>query len=171
MQRSQAISNPFLACGLLSILAVGPLTAPLRADEKAAPPALTIESVEVTPSSPGADTLCRLEVKVKNAADQKASQLGFRVTLNGQPLPVYDNHLFMEVVEPGQVVEIPLYNFWSTETSRAYPASGKLEVAVTLNEARFYERKMDGDVEVWNPLGPVEGLPVTRTVTLKMAPQ
>ena len=93
---------------------------------------LTVEAVTVEPASPGPDTLCKLTVKVANGGDRTASQLDFQVKINGQELPVYRNQLFMFPVSAGETVDIPLYNFWSTETSRPAPADGKLAIEVTL---------------------------------------
>lgn len=147
--------------------------AQLAAQEEApAAPPLAIESITVEPSAPGPDTLCRLRVKLSNGGEQIASQLGFQVTLNGQSLVVYDNQLFMYPVPAGGSLEIPLYNFWTTETSRPMPASGKLEVVVTLKEAIWTKVEMEedeqGEIEVWTPLGPVPGLPVSASLTVPL---
>lgn len=146
------------------------LVAPtLAAQDEAPKAAVVVESVKVEPEKPAADTLCKLTVTLANHGDRTASQLGFQVELNGQNLVVYDNQLFMYPVEPGESTEIPLYNFWTTETSRpTMPADGRYEVAVTLREAQWTDISMDeDDVEVWTPLGPVEGLPSTASVTLE----
>lgn len=132
-------------------------------------PQVTAEAVIVEPDKPGPDTLCRLKVRLKNAGDQIASQLGFGVTINGQKLPVYANQLFYYALEPGGTTEMPLYNFWTTETSRPAPADGKLTVAVTLEEATWMDISVDGDgVETWKPLGPVEGLPSRASTTVEL---
>lgn len=139
------------------------------ADAKAAePPAapLSIVALAITPDQPGPDTLCQLRVKLKNTGDQIASQLGFRVTVNGVELPVYRNQLFMQRVDPGKTVELRLYNFWSTETSRPVPADGKYRVEVTLREAQWYKIGDDAGTEVWDPLGAVPGLPQSATVSV-----
>ncbi len=131
-------------------------------------PPLLVEKIVVEPAEPAADTLCRLRVTLKNNGDRTASQLGFTVALNGAALPVYTNQLFMYPVEAGASAEIPLYNFWTTETSRpALPADGKFTVEVTLTEAQWMDISTDAEgVEVWKPLGAVEGLPATGSVTL-----
>ena len=170
MRRSRArFSLPSLVvAGLL-------LALPLPAqDEGSESPAslLTVEEVTVEPASPAADTLCRLRIKLRNRGGQIASRLGFAVSLNGQDLGVYGNQLFMYPVAPGTTEEISLYNFWSTETSRAMPADGKLRVEVTLKEAIWTRVEMEtdeeGEIEVWTPIEPVEGLPVKAAVTLQM---
>ncbi|MEZ5332219.1 MAG: hypothetical protein R2991_09260 [Thermoanaerobaculia bacterium] len=139
------------------------------AQDEAAKPAVVVESIRVEPEKPAADTLCKLTVTLANHGDRTASQLGFQVELNGQNLVVYDNQLFMYPVEPGESTEIPLYNFWTTETSRpTMPADGGYEVKVTLREAQWTDISMDEEqVEVWKPLGPVEGLPSSASVTLE----
>lgn len=161
-----------LAAALLaaSLLVAAPGAA--QEEESPPPPPLAIEEVIVEPAAPAADTLCRLRVKVRNRGDKIASRLGFSVRLNGQELGVYSNQLFMYPVPPGAVEEIPLYNFWSTESSRPMPAGGKLKVEVTLTEAVWTKSEMEkddqGEIEVWTPLGAVPGLPVGSSVTLEM---
>jgi hypothetical protein len=154
---------------LAAVLAVVTTSPASAQDEEAAAPQLSIEQIVVEPGKPAADTLCRLSVKLGNAGEQTASQLAFQVKLNGQELGVYGNQLFMFAVEPGAENELRLYNFWTTETSRSMPANGKLEVEVTLTEARWMEIKTDDEgVEVWTPQGDVGGLPVSKKITLEM---
>lgn len=139
---------------------------PAAADAK---PLVTIESISIEPGSPGPDTLCKLRVTLRNQGAEIASQLGFSVKINGQELGVYGNQLFMYPVGAQASEEIPLYNFWSTETSREMPKNGKMTVEVSLNEARWMKIADDEEgVEVWTPLGDVEGLPVSSRVTLTM---
>jgi hypothetical protein len=159
------------------------LAATLAAQEPAPTPGkLTLTSVDVQPAQPGADTLCKLTVKVRNDGDREASQLGFAVKLNGQDLTVYGNQLFMYPVPAGGELEIPLYNFWTTETSRpTMPTDGKYRVEVSLLEAQWMDihtvtesveragKTVEEEVEVWTPLGPVEGLPVSSEQILTQA--
>lgn len=153
-----------LLCLCLSLLSVLPAAAQ---DETPSP--LSIEAIVVEPSTPGADTLCRLRVTLSNTGDETASQLGFSVRLNGQELGVYSNQLFMFPVPAGGSGELPLFNFWTTESSRGMPADGKLRVEVTLKEAVWMKIEDDEEgVEVWTPLGEVPGLPVSASVTLEM---
>lgn len=140
------------------------------AQEETPPPSLSIESVDIEPLQPGADTLCRLNVTLRNSGEQTASQLGFKVTINGQDLPVYANQLFMYPVDAGSIAKIQLYNFWSTETARPMPADGKLKVEVSLQEAQWMDISVDEEgVEEWRPAGEVGGLPGRVSVTLPMA--
>jgi hypothetical protein len=168
---------------IAAIVAIVLASAPLAAQETAeAPGKLTLTSIDVQPAQPGPDTLCKLTVKVRNAGDRDASQLGFAVKLNNQDLTVYGNQLFMYPVPAGGELDIPLYNFWTTETSRpTMPADGKYRVEVSLLEAQWMDihtvtekveragEMVDEDVEVWTPLGPVEGLPVSTERVLAQA--
>ncbi len=154
-----------LAAPVLAVLALL-AAAPAAAQD----PPIRVERVTVEPTRElAADVLCRLTVTLRNTGDRTASQLGFEVTINGQELPVYANQLFMYPVEAGAAADIPLYNFWSTETSRPRPADGKLAVEVTLAEAQWMDISTDAEgVEVWKPLGAVDGLPSAASVTLEM---
>lgn len=140
----------------------------LEAQEESATPQVTIEKIDIEPSSPAADTLCHLSVTLKNHGTEIATQLDFKVSINGTELPVYRNQLFMFPVPAGETAELKLYNFWSTETSRPMPQDGKLKVDVTLAAAQWTKVSMQDDVEVWEPLGEVPGLPHSQSVTLEM---
>ncbi len=157
---------------LAGALAPGPLggqEGAAGAGEAKPAAAVSIEGIVVEPADPGPDTLCRLTVRLKNSGDRVASQLGFTVRINGKDLPVYGNQLFMFPLEPGAVSELKLYNFWSTETSRPMPADGRLELEVELKEAQWIDISIDDDgVEVWTPLGAIEGLPVSSKIALSM---
>ncbi len=139
-----------------------------QADGEESPPPLSLEAIEVTPASPGPDTLCQLRIRLKNGGDKIASGLGFAVAVNDQELPVYRNQLFMQAIEPGETAEVRLYNFWTTETGRAMPKDGKLEITVRLTEARWFKIEDQEGTEVWTPIGEVGGLPVSRTHTVAM---
>lgn len=135
------------------------------------PSRLTLEAVQVDPASPGPDTLCRLSVTLRNAGGEggrTASALAFRVKVDGRELPVYRNELFFRPVAAGSTAEVRLHNFWSNETGRPFPTSGRMTVEVTLAEARWMDVKTENGAEVWTAAGPVEGLPVSKSVTLKL---
>jgi len=155
---------------LAAVIAVGFFIAPsLPGQEEGQPgPLLTVEKITVEPASPGPDTLCKLRVTLRNAGKEIASQLDFRVSINGQELAVYRNQLFMFPIEPEQTAEIKLYNFWSTETSRAMPKDGKLKIEVSLVGAQWMKIETEEEVEIWKPLGPVDHLPVAGDLTLEM---
>jgi hypothetical protein len=148
----------------LILLAALILASAIHAQE--AKPALTLEAVKVDPASPGPDTLCHLSVTLRNAGSRRASALEFAVKVNGQELPAYKDRLYLEPVEPGATREVRLFNFWSTEPGRPAPANGKLQVEVTLARASWMDKTAQNEAEVWTPTGPVEGLPVTKSVTL-----
>lgn len=140
-------------------------------DQKPAAPQLVVESIQVDPASPGPDTLCKLSVKLKNSGAKTASALAFRVKIDGKDLPVYEKELFLRPVSAGAAgasTEIRLHNFWSSETGRPFPTGGRMTVEVTLAEARWMDVKTQDGAEVWTPAGPVEGLPVSKTVTLTL---
>lgn len=161
-----------LALAVLT-LAAG-LTVPLTAQEEEAKkaeektPLVVVEEVTVEPADPGPETLCRLTVKLRNGGERPASLFGFGVTVNGQPLTVYDKELFALAVDPGTAADLRLFNFWSAETGRPAPKDGKLTVEVRLKEAQWVEIKTEDGAEVWTPTGAVEGLPVAKSLTLKM---
>ncbi len=135
--------------------------------EDAAPaPGLTLEAVKVEPAAPGPETLCRLTVTLKSTGTKTASALGFKVTVNGKELAVYRNELVYAPVEPGAAAEIRLHNFWSSETGRPFPADGRMNVEVTLTEARWMDVKTESGAEVWTPAGAVEGLPKSKNIAV-----
>ncbi|HSG39363.1 MAG TPA: CARDB domain-containing protein, partial [Thermoanaerobaculia bacterium] len=84
--------------------------------------ALVLEKVTVEPASPGADTLCRLSVTLRNTGDRQASALEFAVKVNGREVRAYKERLFLQPVEPGAKREIRLLSFWSNESGRPLPA-------------------------------------------------
>ena len=135
---------------------------------KSPDPALTLESVKVDPASPGPDTLCRLSVTLHSSGAKTASALAFRVKVDGRELPVYRNELFFRPVAAGAAAEVRLHNFWSNETGRPFPTSGKMTVEVTLAEAKWMDVKTENGAEVWTAAGPIEGLPVSKSVTLSL---
>ena len=139
------------------------------AQESKPAPGLTLEAVKVDPASPGPDTLCKLSVTVKNTGTKTASALGFRVKVDGKELAVYGNELFFRPVAAGAATEIKLHNFWSNETGRPFPTGGRMTVEVMLTEARWMDVKTENGAEVWTPVGPVEGLPASKSVTLTLA--
>ncbi|HYO14918.1 MAG TPA: CARDB domain-containing protein [Thermoanaerobaculia bacterium] len=156
-----------LAVLLPLVLAAAGLSAQ-QGDEKPAPP-LSVEAVKVEPSSPAPDTLCRLSITLRNAGARKASAFEIAVRINGQELPAYKSRLYLQPIEPGATGEIRLFNFWSSETGRPAPPDGKLAVEVTLTRAAWVEKETKDGAETWTPAGTVEGLPVSKTVTLTMA--
>lgn len=161
---------------LLPLLALGAALPAQEEEPAAAPePLLALEAVRVEApvpgEPPGPETLVRLKVAIANRGEEIASALVFTVTVAGQELPVYRNQVFLKAVPPGETTELQLYNFWTGETGRPAPADGRLPVEVTLREARWMSVADEEGVEVWKPLGEVEGLPVAAStvVALKKA--
>src|SRR5438105_6714707 len=108
----------------LGVLALGSVHAAQR-DMDRPPPfsdrsVLKIVAVDVRPPNPGPDTLCKLQVRIRNSGKEPASDLSFRITVNGQRLASYVNHNFRTTLEPGKDTDLPLFNFWSSETGRPY---------------------------------------------------
>ena len=169
-----------LTLALVSTIACLALVPGAAAAQEEAPAAesespLAIEEVEVVaagddPGRPIAvDTLCKLTVTIRNDGEEIASQLAFRVEVNGHELPVYRNQLFMERLDPGESREVRLYNFWTTETGRPAPDDGTLRVEVSLTEAKWYEITVEEDgTEVWTPGEEISGLPVSASASLPM---
>jgi hypothetical protein len=122
---------------------------------------LTIVAVNVEPPNPGPDTLCKLQVRIRNGGKAPASDLSFRVTVNNQRLASYVNHTFRVALAPGRDTEVPLYNFWSSETGRAYPPDGRLVVEVRLIGGRWVAESGSK-----TSTGAVEPLPAPLSVTL-----
>lgn len=130
------------------------------------PPPLEITSVTVEPAAPGPDTLCTLSVGLVNRGSEAASRFAFEVRVDGKSLPVYRDQMVLLPIAAGETAEIPLHNFWSSETTRPFPKSGKLSVEVTLLEATWVKIEDKDGVEERKPLGAADGLPVSRRIVL-----
>ncbi|HYN19833.1 MAG TPA: CARDB domain-containing protein [Thermoanaerobaculia bacterium] len=135
---------------------------------KPSTPGLLLEAMKVDPASPGKDTLCKLSVTIRNAGSKTASALGFRVKVDGKELAVYGNELFFRPIAAGATAEVKLHNFWTNETGRPFPSTGKMTVEATLTEARWMDVKTENGVEIWTPVGPIEGLPVSKSIALTL---
>lgn len=133
---------------------------PVGADE----PPLGLETIQVEPPSPGEEELCRLSVEIHNRGERAASRFAFAVEIDGQPQPPYRGRLFLHPVAPGERTRLPLFRFWSTETSRPVPEDGRVTVVVRLLEAQWVE--IDDGTEV--PVGEVPGLPLERSLTFEL---
>jgi hypothetical protein len=171
--------NPTCLRAFAALLPLLALAAALPAQEEepsAAPePLLALAAITVEPPVPGVppgpESLVRLKVAIANRGEAIASALVFTVAVAGEELPVYRNQVFLKAIPPGETTELQLYNFWTGETGRPAPADGRLPVEVTLREARWMAVTDEEGVEVWKPLGEVEGLPVSvsTVVALKKA--
>lgn len=151
-----------------SVLGLLPVASSSAADE----PEVVLAGFEVTPAKPGPETLCRLVATIDNKGSRAVYSFGFDVELDGRALPVYEQQLFLQVIEPGESAEVALYNFWTSEQGRPAPVDGKLKVVVRLREARWVEVtevEEDGEtVEVWTPVGDVAGLPQAASRMLEL---
>jgi hypothetical protein len=137
---------------------------------QAAKPGLVLEAAEVTPAKAPGDALCQLRARIRNGGEAIAAAFVFAVRVDGKEIPVYRNHVFMDPIEPGETRALRLYGFWTSETGRPLPASGDLDVEVTLQEARWMKVEKDaGGARVWHDLGAVEGLPQTVQRTIEIA--
>lgn len=156
--------SPILLALLLVLRAGGALAA-----DESPKPQISIDELLLEPAAPTTTTLCRLRVKLSNPLDKPVSMLRFAVKVSGQDLPVYDNQVFLQAIPAAGATELKLYNFWVSETGRAAPTDGKLTVEVTLLEAQLMKIGPDAEgVETWEPLGPVTGLPVSKTRTVEL---
>lgn len=124
---------------------------------------LRIVAVDVQPATPGPDTLCKLRVRFRNSGTAAASDLSFQVTVNGQRLATYLNWTTRSTLDPGKETDLPLYNFWSSETGRPYPRDGRLVIEVRLTGARWVA---PGSTNAATLAGPVQPLPAPFAVTL-----
>ena len=132
-------------------------------------PKLVLEAAEVTPRSASADALCQLRARIKNAGQSVAAAFVFAVKINGQEIPVYRNHVFMDPIKPGETRSLRLYGFWTSETGRQLPADGDTIVELSLLEARWMKAEKDAEgTIVWSDLGAVEDLPQTARETLEL---
>jgi hypothetical protein len=114
-------------------------------------------SAEPPPATP--DTLYQLRVRIRNNGSEPASDLSFQVSVSGQRLAPYLNHNFRTDLPPGKETDVQLYNFWSSETGRPFPADSRLVVEVRLTGARWMGA---GDKKPSD----VQPLPAPFTVTL-----
>jgi hypothetical protein len=155
---------------MLSMVLLGAaMLAPSAALGQQASSQLVLETIEVEPKTAAPDTLCHLDARIRNGGKAVASSFAFRVKLDQRELGVYGDHLFLDPVEPGETRSLPLFSFWTDETGRPLPESGRIVVELTLVEARWMKEEKDSDgVLVWSDLGAVEGLPQTASFTVEI---
>jgi hypothetical protein len=122
-----------------------------------------VDAIVVEPTTPAPSAICRLKVRVKNSGAQAVSFLKFGVTIDGKDVPVYKAQSYAINIEAGTTDEIDLYNFYSPSESKTF------EVKVTLVEAQWVQVKKEGKTTTTTPSGPVEGLPASSTLSLKMS--
>jgi hypothetical protein len=117
-------------------------------------PPLQIVAVDIQPMQTAPDTLHRLKVRIRNSGSQPATDLTFQVTVSGQRIAVYLNHSFRPDLQPGKETDVPLYNFWSSETSRPFPKDGRLTIEVRLTSARWVNQAAGGKMADVQPMPP-----------------
>ncbi len=168
MRYGLAASSWFVVLALLGAMLSGRAAA--YAEDDAA--LVTVEDIVVkisgippveTESLPP-ETLCNLHVVLRNDGTQNAYSFGFDVEINGEAVPVYDNVVYFQAIEPGASGTIALYNFYSPAES----PDGTVEITVNLRKARWVEIKQEDEAQVWTPTGDVEGLPSAKTVQLPL---
>ncbi len=129
---------------------------------------LSLGRILVEPERPAEETLCKLSIEVSNSSEGAASYLAFEVRLNGEPLAVYENQLFVQQIAPQSSTTVDLFNFWSTDSDRLPPTDGKITIEVLLLEAQWARIEIENGVEIWTPTGSVAGLPVSSRRTLHL---
>lgn len=140
-------------------------TAGLGFPAEAAGSSVSIEAVTVEPQSPAAGGLCRLSVRLKNSGTQTATYLRFQVKVDGREEALYEVESYAVNVDPGVTAIIGLHGFWSPSAPKT-----SFPVEVTLTEAQWAQVKREGQTVTTTPLGLVEGLPVSSTLTVSAAP-
>jgi len=132
---------------------------------EAASSPVSIEAVTVEPQSPAPGALCRLSVRLKNAGTQVATSFRFQIKTGGQEQAVYKVEVYAINVEPGASGTIELHSFWIPSA-----AKGTFPLEVTLAEAQWAQVKKEGQTTTTTPTGAVEGLPVSSTHAVSLAP-
>ena len=151
--------------GVVVTLVVAMGAAGLGLPVRAASSPVSIEAVTVEPASPAPGALCRLGVRLKNAGTQVATSFRFQVKTGGQEQAVYKVEVYAINVEPGASGTIELHSFWVPSA-----AKGTFAVEVTLAEAQWAQVKREGQTTTTTPTGAVEGLPVSSTHAVSLAP-
>lgn len=129
---------------------------------------VVLEAVWLEPTGTEEPVLVRLAVELANRSERSLTAFGFDVEVEGVELPIYERQLFMRQLGGSETLTLDLYNFWSAETGRPAPADGRLDVRVTLREARWLEVKTENGMEIWETGDPVPGLPVAATARLEL---
>jgi hypothetical protein len=154
MARATFLAAGSLLGGLLLLLASAP---PVSAAD------LAVDGVVVQPASPAPATLCQLRVKLKNGGSQSVSMFKFGVKVDGQENAQYKVTSYAVDLAPGTVGEVALYNFYSPTAPKTF------EVQVSVLEAQWVEVKREGANTTTTPLGPVVGLPISGSLSVKMS--
>jgi hypothetical protein len=154
----------------LALLALLPAAGGGGDERRPGPAPLAVEAVLVGPEKPTAASLLTLSVRLANRGPRPVSRLRWRVSVAGRPLESYRDRLDLALVPPGGAVELPLYNFWASESGRPAPADGVLEVVVEVVAAQWVVVAERDGVPVETPTGAVPGLPVQGTARVRLGP-
>jgi hypothetical protein len=136
----------------------------LAPSARAASTAVSIEAMSVGPQSPGPGVLCTLGVRLKNTGTHTATDFRFKVRIDDQDVASYGIQTFAVNVAPGTSDTIALYNFWSPAAPKA-----SFPVEVTVLEGRWADVKLESKTSTTTPIGPIEGLPVSVTQSVRMS--
>jgi hypothetical protein len=98
---------------------------------------LRIVTIDVQPTNPGPETLCRLRVTLRNSGSGTVADVKFEVKVNGHRLVTYLNHAWYVALASGKDLDLQLFNFWSSESGRVFPKDGRLTVEVRIAEAHW----------------------------------
>ena len=150
------ITIKFLLVMVLTLFFDAAIVSPVEAA------AVSIDAIIVTPVSPSPSTLCTLKVRLKNSGNLAVSFLKFSVKIDGQDVPTYKPQTYVINIAPGTVGELELYNFYSPVTAKSF------EVQATLVEAQWVQVKKVESTTTTTPSGPVEGLPISGSLSVKM---
>ncbi len=126
--------------------------------------ALSIEAVSVSPANPGANALCTLNVRLKNAGTKTATNFRFRVRIDDKEVASYAIESYAVGVPPGTTDTIALHNFWTPAVAKP-----NFTVEVTVLEGAWADVKRESNTTTTTPAGPIEGLPVTASQTVPMS--
>ncbi len=126
--------------------------------------AVGVEAIIIEPASPGPSTLCRLKVRLHNGGTQAVSYLRFNVKIDKQDVPTYKNQTYVINIDPGTADEVFLYNFYSPSVAKPF------NVQVILVEAQWVQVKKAGTSTTTTPSGPVAGLPLSASLSVRMSP-
>jgi hypothetical protein len=126
--------------------------------------AVGVDAIIIEPASPAPATLCKLKVRLHNGGTQAVSYLRFNVKIDKQDVPTYKKQTYVINIDPGTADEVVLYNFYSP------PVTKPFIVQVILVEAQWVQVKKAGTSTTTTPSGPVAGLPLSASLSVRMSP-
>jgi hypothetical protein len=125
---------------------------------------VAVEAILVEPASPTPEALCGLRVRLKNGGTRAVSNLRFKVEIDGKGVPQYDILSFALDIDAGATREVLLHNFWTSAAVKPF------DLKVELVDAQWVEVKREGTTTTITPVGPVTGLPVSGSLSVKVSP-